>query len=368
MLFSSYRLNSNAAIHNQKSWQLLSEERLMSETALPIGFADTAQSVLDASKTAGQLLQEAREAQGLHVAALAVSLKVPVKKLEALEADRLEELADTVFVRALASSMCRALKTDPKPILAKLPQLNSHVFNQAEGGVNVTFRTRADGPAPSALASISRPLMAAVLAILLAALAVMLWPDFAARSAADSGSNAGSAALSAQATGAGVSMGNPINVPSIPAGTLSDAGTKIVSAAAPVFVVAAVPGNLAASVTPTLSNPSVSSPTLTLTPLLVDASTLTPQLPGALQVLPDSVVVFAATGESWVEVKDASGRIILQRTLKNGEKVGAGPSQGKLPYKVTIGQANFTQVAVRGQTLDLAPLSSKDAVARFSVK
>jgi hypothetical protein len=35
-------------------------------------------------KTAGALLREAREAQGLHVAALAVAMKVPVKKLEAL--------------------------------------------------------------------------------------------------------------------------------------------------------------------------------------------------------------------------------------------------------------------------------------------
>jgi len=36
--------------------------------------------------TAGMMLRKAREASGLHVAALAVSMKVPVKKLEALEA------------------------------------------------------------------------------------------------------------------------------------------------------------------------------------------------------------------------------------------------------------------------------------------
>ena len=36
--------------------------------------------------TAGALLRQAREAAGLHIAALAVSLKVPVKKIEALEA------------------------------------------------------------------------------------------------------------------------------------------------------------------------------------------------------------------------------------------------------------------------------------------
>ena len=41
--------------------------------------------------TAGALLRAAREASGLHIAALAVAMKVPVKKLEALEADRRSE-------------------------------------------------------------------------------------------------------------------------------------------------------------------------------------------------------------------------------------------------------------------------------------
>jgi cytoskeleton protein RodZ len=57
-----------------------------------------------ASLTAGAMLRKARMAAGLHVAALAVSMKVPVKKLEALESDRLDLLPDVAFVRALASS------------------------------------------------------------------------------------------------------------------------------------------------------------------------------------------------------------------------------------------------------------------------
>ncbi len=56
--------------------------------------------------TAGGLLKEARQAAGMHIAALAVALKVPVSKLEALEADNYAVLPDTVFVRALASSVC----------------------------------------------------------------------------------------------------------------------------------------------------------------------------------------------------------------------------------------------------------------------
>jgi cytoskeleton protein RodZ len=322
----------------------------MSEQELPIRFADSAQEAMDASKSAGQLLREAREAKGLHVAALAVSLKVPVKKLEALEANQFQDLPDAVFVRALASSVCRALKVDAAPILEKLPQLKTRVLDQVDSGVNVAFRTRADGPAPSVFSNLNRPAVLGVLALLLAAIILMLLPDFSARTASK---EIAPAALS-QANNAGVSMGSSVNVPSVRVGTASDATTAMVSPTTDSYATPTL------SVTPALSTPSVSSPTLTITPPTVDTA--------ALPVPSDSVVVFAATGETWIEVKDAGGKIILQRTLQNGEKAGAGLALGKLPFSVIVGRSNLTQVTVRDKAFDLAPVSSKDAVARFQVK
>jgi cytoskeleton protein RodZ len=230
-------------------------ELLMSDVRgdgeMPIRFADTAQEALDASKTAGQMMREAREAQGLHVAALAVSLKVPVKKLEALEADRLEELPDAVFVRALASSVCRALKMDAKPVLAKLPGLNTRVLDQADKGMNVAFRTRADGPAPSPLANLNKPVVLAVMVLLLAAIVLMLLPDFKTRSDA-SGSVA---AASSSNSSMGVSMGNPVNVPAVPVS--ADTATAVVSASA--------------SSTSTSAQESATLATLTVSPALSTA-------------------------------------------------------------------------------------------------
>ena len=52
----------------------------------------------------------ARQQQGLHIAALAALIKVSQRKLELLEADRLSELPDATFARALAQTMCRSLK------------------------------------------------------------------------------------------------------------------------------------------------------------------------------------------------------------------------------------------------------------------
>jgi cytoskeleton protein RodZ len=291
----------------------------------------------------------------LHVAALAVSLKVPVKKLEALEADRLEELPDAVFVRALASSVCRALKVNPAPILEKLPQLNTRVLDQADNGMNVAFRTRADGPAPSPLASLNRPVVFGVLALLLGAIVLMMLPDFSARTASKAASS-GSSAATSQTNG--VSMGSGVTVVATPIAGSSETATAVVSPSQPMQESATMP---TLSVTPALSTPSVSSPTLTL-------STPTPAGAPATPPPADSVIVFSATGETWVEVKDAGGKIVLQRTLQAGEKTGAGPSMGRLPYSVIVGRANLTQVTVRDKAFDLAPVSSKDAVARFQVK
>jgi cytoskeleton protein RodZ len=336
----------------------------MSEDDLPIRFAESAQEAMDAAKSAGQLLREAREAQGLHVAALAVALKVPVKKLEALEANRLEELPDAVFVRALASSVCRALKIDAAPVLEKLPQLNTRVLTQAERGINVAFRDRGDGPAPSPLAHLNRPVVLGVFALLLAAIILILLPDFSAKSTA----SASVAPSAMQSNGAGVSMGNPTNVPSSPAEVTQQGATLAVSAAdaasATMVATTAQAGETATlpqlTATPVLSTPSVGSPTLTISAL--------PQGTQAVAVPADSVVVFAVTSESWIEVRDAGGQIILQRTLQSGEKAGAGPALGKLPFAVIVGRANVTQASVRGKPFDLLPVSSKEGVARFQVK
>ena len=73
--------------------------------------------------TAGALLRQARQAQGMHIAVLAAAIKVSQRKLEALEGDRLDELPDATFTRALAQTVCRTLKIDPAPVLALLELL-----------------------------------------------------------------------------------------------------------------------------------------------------------------------------------------------------------------------------------------------------
>ena len=109
-------------------------------TAMPVAV----DAVQNQELTAGGMMRMAREAAGLHVAALAVAMKIPVKKLEALESDRLDLLHDAVFVRALAASVCRALKMDPAPVLAKLPLTIAPRLSAVERGINAPFPKAGD--------------------------------------------------------------------------------------------------------------------------------------------------------------------------------------------------------------------------------
>src|SRR5437763_8876223 len=99
-----------------------------------------------ANPTAGRLLREARQAQGLHIAALASTIKVAPRKLELLEADRVDELPDATFTRALAQTVCRTLKVDSAPILALLPRPDVHRLGDVGAGLNAPFRSRPAGP------------------------------------------------------------------------------------------------------------------------------------------------------------------------------------------------------------------------------
>ncbi len=69
----------------------------------------------------GALIKAAREKEGLHLAILAVNLKVSVKQLEALEADQFDKLIEPVFARALAAKVCRMIKLDSTQVLSLMP-------------------------------------------------------------------------------------------------------------------------------------------------------------------------------------------------------------------------------------------------------
>ena len=347
-------------------------------------------------ETAGALLRRSREAAGLHIAALAVAMKVPVAKLEALEADRFDLLPDAVFARALASWVCRALKVDARQVLDKLPQSARPTLKDNERGIDAPFRSPSDGPGPSLLNQLSWPVVV-VLGLLMAAGAVYLYPHSRGEPAASVAQEPAPVEHSGQiqvvpspeAPPAGTVVETPAQQPnqvSEPIAAVSAPAVKL--PATPVAATAKPLASAAAAVPPIVvaSQPALRSVQLASAPAAARASQ--PAAPAATVAKPASAagasmpvaaasqaqaVPFAATSgtlvlrakvASWVSVTDARGVSLVNKVLAPGEVAAAS---GAAPLRVTVGKADATEVLVRGKAFDLGPVS-RENVARFEVK
>ena len=346
----------------------MSDLATMSSNGQPVGGVDHPSSggthAVMAQISAGGLLKQAREAAGLHIAALAVALKVPVKKLEALESDRFDLLPDAVFVRALASSVCRTLKIDAAPVLLHLPQTSSPKLTYQGAGINAPFRVPGDGPGPSIWSQISRPAVLAGLILLMGALVLIFLP------ALKTGvSEVKSDLLS------GTTDGESVKVAAVPAvlptpfvpdrgrtdainpstgdrESASEAMTASNALPTPVQAPSATSASSVASMSQARPSAGVAQPIAA------------PGNPASAAMTSTGIVVFSAKNESWVEVTDSKGQVVLRRILNAGEVVGA---TGALPLAAIVGRADATSVQVRGKVFDLSTVA-KDNVARFEVK
>ena len=126
---------------------------------------------------AGALLRAARQQQGLHIAALAASIKVTPAKLEALESGRTDELPDLTFTRALAQTVCRVLKIDAAPVLALLPGAPAGSLERVDSGLNTPFRERNGRTDPAAWLPWRHPVLWLAGLLLAAAAAFVLVPS-----------------------------------------------------------------------------------------------------------------------------------------------------------------------------------------------
>lgn len=299
--------------------------------------------------TAGQMLRAAREAAGLHVAALAVALKVPVRKLEALEADQLSATEDAVFVRALAASVCRSVKVDAAPILALLPQSSRVRLDTDERAINRQFTANTAPARVGWLEQLSKPMLLGAVALVVGAFVLVMLPDMKAKMDASNAASQAAAptnvAMAPPAAGGETVLGSPQS-PSVP---------NAASAAATISASVATPST--GALAPQLSAATALSSVPTASAVASPASSS-----GASNG--SGPLTITAIGEVWIEVNDATGKNLVRKTLAAGEAASAG---GTMPLKVTIGRADSVKVSLRGQAFDLAP-HNRENVARFEVK
>lgn len=301
--------------------------------------------------TAGTLLRQAREAMGVHVAALAVALKVPVSKIEALEADRHDEFPDNVFMRALAASVSRTLKVDAAQVLALLPSGMPQPLHVTRG-LNASFKdpTGRFKPESSSLESSnkSRWVGVAVVGLLIGALAVAFMPRKEVSTAIER---------------AGTTM------------AANDAGQGATTVSEPVAAVdssaeSAAPSPATTSAPATAPAQAASASTVTTPPSAANqgASAAVAPAPAGSAPLPagdpSKVLEIRARAPSWIKIVSSVNGVVLQRELAAGESVVA---TGSPPWSVTVGRPDATDVIVRGEPMSMANYAH-GKVARFEVK
>ncbi len=298
------------------------------------------------SITAGQMLKQARLDAGLHIASLAVSLRVPVKRIEALENGQIDLLPDLVFVRALTSSICQTLKIDALPILDKLPKAALPRLNGDDVAINTPIGVAGAGTGAQLSNIVTSPWLMGVVLLCIGAAGIYFWPKTSTLAVSDLVASAKSLPEPSISQAKELQVSTENAVISSP-----NANATNTSVASPNAIVPSS-GSLVSNTTVAVAAVS----------LVIEGSN--PKVPVNPTLLPaDSIVVFKASGETWVEVKNAAGSTMFKKLLNAGETVGAS---GALPLTVIVGRADVTQVEVRGKSIDLA-LIAKSNVARFEV-
>jgi cytoskeleton protein RodZ len=315
----------------------------MSDTMIPeLPETTSSEAASPAAMTAGQIIREARLQKGVHLAVLSVNLKVPVRQLEALEADQYDVSKGPVFVRALASSVCRQLQIDPTLVLSLLPQSADRMPLQKPTLESLSSTRQLQPEIQNFLRSI--PLQTVgIAAVMLSLIAALLWMP--------SPSN-WSWLKSEPPNPASAEPVMPVMPPlaqapaepaSLPASTLPNTGTTVTPPVTPAVPQAAV---VAA---PAIVNPVAS-------------------LPAAGASVPSSqagaVMAFNATNDSWIEIRDGKNKVLWSRVVQAGETAQV---QFPPPMNVVVGRAHVVSVTYKGQPFDLTP-HTKVTVARFEVK
>ncbi len=260
----------------------------------------------------GAVLAAARVAQGVSLEEIARQLKLSVVQIRAIEADDYAKLPSAVFVRGFIRTYARTLKLDAAQLL--LPRIVAAEASDA--------RMMQDAPRPSIEPSAYRrvPQIVAGVACVLLALAFY---EFVL--------NAPPVAAPVSATPAVASA----------AAAVPDA-VQTVTPAVPANVVVAAAATPQPALEPSAATKGRETPT-------ADAQ---------------RALHFVFGGESWVEVRDGDGKILLSRTHAAGtERV----VRGEPPFSVVVGGAGKVKLTYNDRAIQLADYADND-VARLQLR
>lgn len=262
----------------------------------------------------GQVLREAREARNMTQEDVALRLRLMHRQVEAMEADDFGSLGQPVFARGFVRNYARLMGLQPETLLARM-----------EGAPTEPIPVTHPEP-PMSSSWLTSPwlilLMLGMLVVVVVPVSLYLWLN----------------------SGAGETQhAVPSRVESRPA----RAATPVEPL--PVGVPAEIPAEPAVPAVPEVgadASGEAGAP----------AAPTSPATPG---------VVHLEFGEaSWVEVKDASGRMLHRQLNPAGSRTDI---RGQPPFSVVVGNATQARMTYNGRPIDLKPFIDV-TVARFTLE
>ncbi|MFA6120759.1 MAG: RodZ domain-containing protein [Sideroxydans sp.] len=304
-----------------------------------------------ATSSVGSVLRAAREAQGLTIADVAERIKFSVKQVEALEEGKSEVLPEGAFLRGFVRSYARTLHLDETPLLVMMsPVQVQHGDVSAVQAGGLEFMP-AQGANKKSLYLMAAALLVAVV------LALFIW-------------------IQKDEANVEKVVVQEVKLPEMEAASSVAAASSAVSAASAVVIaeaqlVQAIPPKVvepakAAVVAPKVIPPV--TPAVVAKPKLVEPTSVVakpspvvekPTLP--LDQLKKRPIHIVFTQDSWMEVVDTNGELLLSRMNLAGTEKWIGGGR-RAPYKVAIGKAAAVKVFYKGREVDLSKYNQSGVV------
>lgn len=306
-----------------------------------------------ARESAGARLTAERRNLGLSLGDIARQLKLSVRQVEALERDDYASFAGPVFVRGFLRNYAKLLSLDPDALIA--------AASPSPAAVSAPPPPVEEERQTAANPERSRRILTSIVIVALVVIAIVLLASNAARDRRVDVAGNDTPALQPPPAGGPVAQSEPPPTTSAPAAPPPEAAVAQQKPASPLAIETPAPSGVQSSnAPPTSPQPMTAAPS--------SAPSNAAELPAKARILVSGTgpaqVRIVFEGDSWVEVRDASGTTIFSRLNTAGtERL----IRGNPPLSLVVGNASSVKLLYHEKPVDLQPHTRVD-VARITLE